>query len=473
MKPSADLLKRLRKGDALNLREQLALITRLSVPAMLAQFTAILMGYIDAAMVGRLGARDSASIGLITTTTWLIYGLCSAVNTGFNVQVAHQIGGGREEEARSVVRHGLLAALGVSVLLAVLCAAISESLPLWLGGEEAIRPGASRYFLIFALTLPAFQLSHAAGGMLQCSGNMRLPSLINVLMCLLNTLFNALLIFPSHGWIPGAGLGVTGAALGTLLAETVSAGLMLFFLLVRSPALALRRGELKGRPTPWLAEARRALRIGLPVAFEGLLSGGAYVLSTVIVAPLGTSSIAANSFAVTAEGFCYMPAYGIATASTALIGQSVGAGRAELTKKLGWLTMAFGMAAMALSGALLWLFAPKLIGMMTSDLAIRELGTAALRIAAFSEPLYAAAVVGAGIFRGKGDTLISCVLNFFSMWVIRLPLMAWLSKSMGLRGVWLGMCLELYVRGGLFLFRLRRTDKRVPLGKTQGDPASF
>ncbi|MCR5346856.1 MAG: MATE family efflux transporter [Fretibacterium sp.] len=458
------MLARLRKGDSLSPGEQLLLTVRLSVPAMLAQLTAILMGYIDASMVGRLGAQDSASIGLVTTTTWLIYGLCSAASVGFTVQVAHHTGAGDERSARSIVRHGLVMVLAFSLLLSALCAALSGILPVWLGGEEVIRSGASRYFFIFALALPAFQLNHTAGGIIQCSGNMRLPSLINGLMCVLNCVFNALLIFPSITLpvagmtlrLPGAGLGVTGAALGTALAEAVSAGLMLFFLLARVPSLSLRREDTKGA---WGRELVKAVKLGLPVALESCVMGGAYVISTLIVAPLGTVAIAANSFAVTAEGFCYMPGYGIGMAAMTLIGQSTGAvrrtgfpaGRPNPTRRLGWLVTGFGMAVMALSGTLLYVFAPELVGLMTPDAAIGELGTDVLRIAAFSEPLYAAAIVAGGVFRGAGSTLLPCLLTLFSMWGVRLPLMAWLAGKWGLQGVWLGMCLELWVRGSLFL----------------------
>ena len=68
----------------------------------MAQLSAILMEYIDASMVGSLGANASASIGLVATTTWLFWGLGGALSTGFSVQVAHQIGAGRDDAARSI-----------------------------------------------------------------------------------------------------------------------------------------------------------------------------------------------------------------------------------------------------------------------------------------------------------------------------------------------------------------------------------
>ena len=454
-----DLLEKLRGGEALSLREELLLTMRLSVPAMLSYLATIVMEYIDAAMVGSLGARGAAAVGLVSSSTWMIIGLCGAVSSGFSVQVAHRVGGGRGAEARSVVRRGLMTALAFSLLLAVVGAALSGPLPRWLGGEEDISGDAASYFFIYALGLPALQMNYIAGDMLQSSGNARLPSTINALMCVLNVAFNALLIFPSRVvplWgvgvrLPGAGLGVTGAALGTLLAEAVSAALMLFFLLVRSPALRLRREPPAGRLKEDLV---RALKIGLPLAFDGVAMGSAYVACTAIVAPLGTAAIAANTFAVTAEGLCYMPGYGIELAAATLVGQALGAGRGELARRLGWMVALLGMAVMTLGGALLYLLAPQVIGTMTADPEILSLSVEVLRIELLAEPLYGAYIVVSGVFRGAGDTLLSSLMTLASMWGVRLPLAAFLAPRRGLRGVWLAMCVELCGRGALFLARL-------------------
>ena len=177
-------------------------------------------------------------------------------------------------------------------------------------------------------------------------------------------------------------------------------------------------------------------------------------MSTKIVAPLGTVAIAANSFSVTAESLCYMPGYGIGSAATTLIGQSIGAGRKDLTKRFGWLTTGLGMLIMTGSGILLYIFAPFMIGLLSPDPEIRELGAAVLRIEAFAEPMYAASIVATGVFRGAGDTFIPSCINLFSMWCVRIPLGAFLAPRFGLHGVWFAMCVELCVRGVLFLIRL-------------------
>lgn len=461
-KKTGILLDLIQKGKPMTLKQQLSLTVQLSVPAIIAQLSSIIMQYIDAAMVGSLGAESSASIGLVSTTTWLFWGLCVAAATGFSVQVAHRIGAGDMKGARMVLRQSLTATLVFSLLLAVLGTAISSALPVWLGGDISIRGDASAYFFIFTLFLPVLQMNFLAGGVLRCSGNMHIPSLMGVIMCALDVLFNFFLIFPKREiifagiqlTIPGAGLGVSGAALGTAAAETVAAGVLLWYLLARSEKLRVICGE--GNFWPKAETLRKALGIGLPMGIEHVVICGAQILTTVIVAPLGVFAIAANSFAITAESLCYMPGYGIADAATTLVGQSIGAGRLNLTRSFARITVIMGMAVMGIMGILMYILAPQIIGLMTPVEEIRELGVMALRIEAFAEPMFAASIVAYGVFVGAADTLVPCLMNFISIWAVRLTLAAWLAPTLGLKGVWLAMCIELCFRGLIFLVWLKR-----------------
>ncbi|VFB14616.1 putative cation efflux protein [Bacteroides heparinolyticus] len=456
------LLALIRDGKPMTLGQQLRLTVQLSIPAVIAQLSSIIMQYIDAAMVGSLGAEASASIGLVSTTTWLFWGLCVAAATGFSVQVAHKIGAGDMQGARAVLRQSLIATLGFSLLLAMLGVAISDALPGWLGGDVSIRQNASLYFLIFSLFLPALQMNFLAGGMLRCSGNMHVPSMLGVTMCILDVVFNFFLIFPSREWglasysftMPGAGLGVVGAALGTVAAETVVAGILLWYLWYRSDELKL--GGERGGFQPKTKTLKRALRISLPMGLEHFVICGAQIMTTVIVAPLGVFAIAANSFAITAESLCYMPGYGIADAATTLVGQSLGAKRRWLTRSFARITVFMGMAIMGVMGVAMYIFAPQIIGLMTPVEEIRELGIMVLRIEAFAEPMFAASIVGYGVFVGAADTLVPCLMNFFSIWIVRLSLAALLAPTLGLKGVWIAMCVELCFRGVIFLIRLKR-----------------
>ena len=148
------LLLMIRNGERMTLRDRLLLVALLSVPSILAQLSAIIMQYIDASMVGKLGAHQSASIGLVSSSLWLVGGLCGALSTGFTVQVAHHIGAKRDADARSVFRQSLTVGLCFGVALALIGVLISPYLPVWLGGSAAITADPSRYFMIFTLALP-------------------------------------------------------------------------------------------------------------------------------------------------------------------------------------------------------------------------------------------------------------------------------------------------------------------------------
>ena len=473
------LLSLIREGGKLDTISQVKLAALLSFPSMMAQLVHIMMQYIDASMVGSLGAHASASIGLVSTTIWLFGSLCSAASVGFYVQVAHRIGACDFAGARQVLRQSFLSCILFALVLSGIGVGISSHLPHWLGGGEDICHDASLYFMFFSMCLPFSMLNSLCAGMLRCSGNMHIPSLLNMGMCLLDVVFNWLLIFPSRTYhlpfnhlpftdfssqwsmvngqwsitIPGAGLGVAGAVLGTALAFVICSGLMCYFTVVRSKELSLRQDS--GTFIPQLSTLREGIRIAAPIAVEHVILCGAQIVSTIIVAPLGTVAVAANSFGITVEALCYMPGYGIADAATTLVGQSLGAGRRLLARSLGRITLGMGMGMMTLMAVVMYTTSPALMTLMTPDPDVQRLTVQILRIEAFAEPMFAASIVCYGIFVGARDTLIPCTMNLSSIWLVRIILAYFLASTMGLRGVWIAMAVELCFRGIIFLIRFR------------------
>ncbi len=443
------------------LGEQMNLVVRLSVPIILAEISSTVMSYVDSAMVGSLGAAATASVGLVASSTWLFNGMGMCMVTGFSIQIAQLIGAGRLRQVQSVMRQAMMVAVGVGLLFAALAVGISGVLPVWLGGEPDVCAGSSRYFFIYGCGLPVVLLRQAGGSMLQCSGDMRTPSALNILMCCMNVVFNSLFIFPTRTvtllgadlTFFGAGIGVAGAALGTVVSEVVTTILMMYFVCLRSPVLRLEKG------VPWRLERKcmtTTIRLAIPIALERVTTSLAQIAGTRIVAPLGTTAVAANALAVTAEGFCYMPGYGMAAAATTLVGQSIGAERRDQAKRFAWLSVGLGVGVMTGTGILMYIAAPWLFSMLTPDGAVQTLGAAVLRIEAFAEPLFAASIVAAGALRGAGDTLIPSIIELGSMWGVRITLALLLVGPLGLHGVWIAMCVELCVRGLLFLLRMLR-----------------
>ena len=227
--------------------------------------------------------------------------------------------------------------------------------------------------------------------MLRATGDALTPSLISVLVCVLDIFFNFFLINPTREMelfgqtvtMFGFGWGVPGAALGTALATMIGGLAALAVLLLRESPLAIRH------PGSWKITRSCLInlwRVGVPLAAERAALSSAQVLLVRIVSQLGTVAIAANSLAVSAEGLCYMAGYGIQDASIALVGQAVGAHRRDMSKRFAWLCTGMGMGIMALSGVLMWLFAPALMSIFTADAAVIALGAQMLRIEAFAEP---------------------------------------------------------------------------------------
>lgn len=468
------------------------LVWNLSVPAILAHLTYIIMEYIDAGMVGSLGVKSAGAIGLVATSTWFLYGLCRACSSGFSVQVAQAVGADDKVKSKTLFREGLVTVIVISFIFATIGALISPFLPKWLGGSQELWKEASIYFLIFCFSIPIVQLNDISSNMLQSTGNMKVPSIFNALMCLLDVIFNFIFIFKDINifglTFKGCGWGVAGAALGTAVAEFIVCIFLVYFAL-RSPYLSFKKSlkplkedldnglklasivKFKNRwLNLWLFvniikiksffsinkdDLKTALGISFPMAIETTVMSIAIIFTTVIIAPLGAVALVANAFGVTAEALCYMPGYGISASATALVGQSLGAKKIELAKRFAWSAVFMGMGIMTLCAVIMYIAAPFIFSLFTPDLDVQRVGTEILRIEMWAEPLFGASIVCAGALRGAKDTLIPSIFNFAGMWGVRITLsLLWVGKY-GIKGVWIAMTIELCVRGILFLWRLK------------------
>ena len=456
-----DITVRLKQGGTLSLKDQVRTVFTLSVPAILEQVAYTMMSFIDTAMVGSLGRTATASISLVSSTVWLLGGINMAAAVGFSVQVAQYLGAGRQEDAQDVLRQAMLFNAAFGALLAALAFPLGRLLPWILGAEEELRPLAGAYLTIVGLFLPFSLANNLYASVLRCCGNTKAPGIISLSMCLLNALFNFLLIFPGRTvqlgglsvFIWGAGMGVHGAALGTGLSTAVTALLQFSLAAFREPSVRLRRGGL------WRFSRRcmtNMVRLALPVAFDRVTMCMAQIVQTAIITSLGAVSLAAHYIAVTAEAICYMPSSGVSFAATTLVGQAIGANRRDMAKRFAYLNAVLGFGMMLVTSTVLWLFAPRLVSLFTPDREVLSLGARVLRIVAFSEPLFGLSIIISGALRGAGDTRAPFLINLASMWGVRIAVTLLYARRFGLVGVWTAMTVELLVRGSIFLVRLLR-----------------
>jgi putative MATE family efflux protein len=332
------------------------------------------------------------------------------------------------------------------MILVMIGLCISPYLPHWLGASEHICHLSTEYFSIFCCGMPLIVINSLGAGSLRCSGNIETPSMLMVMMCVLDIVFNYIFIFQ-------CGMGTAGAAYGTMMSYFITMTCMIYQMTIVDKNLRFAQDtESSYRPT--IKILKKAGRIGAPIGLERGMMCSAMVMISSIIAPLGSVAIAANTFGINVESLCYMPGHGIADAATTLVGQSKGAERRDLMHSFAWIAMAMGVAIMAFMGLLMWIFAPEMMGLITPDRNVITLGTEVLRIEAWAEPGFAAAIIATSVFVGAGKTLIPSIMNFGSIWVVRVSLAMAMAPAYDLKGVWLAMAIELCFRGLIMTLRM-------------------
>jgi putative MATE family efflux protein len=414
-------------------------------------------------MVGSLGAVATAAVAANSSTIWLVNGMMYAFGAAFAVLAARQIGAGQKEEVHHTVRQSLLAVLGFAVVVTSVMRSIAYKLPIWIGVEDQVAPLAGTYMGIISLAYPFMILFMFMANLIRSSGDTRTPLISNIVTNITNVVGNFLLIFPTRNidvfgtsfTMPGAGLGVMGAAIATAGATMMSA-LILFGVLVfkESPL------KTKFRGVSWKVDwkvMRQVFRLGTPLALErATLSIGQIVL-TILVTRIGTVSLAAHHLAITAESITYMPVSGFSMAATTSVAQSLGARKKEMAIDYAQRCLRWGIMLMSGTGVLMFIFSRQLMGFFTPDMAVIALGSKVLRIEAFAQPFFAMSIVIGGILRGGGDTKWPFINSLIGMWLVRLvpASILILGFGIGLEAAWGCMVADLVVRGLLNYRRYR------------------
>lgn len=450
---------------SLNETKRLGVLWHLAWPAIIEQIMGTLVSFVDTAMVGALGANATAAVSINAASIWLINSVLSGIGVGYSVQVANAIGAEDDKRARAVMRQGMLAVILLGLAALVLLEGLASWIPSWLGAEPEVYPQAVAYLRCYALGLPFATALSVFSAILRCAGDTKTPLVLNSLANVANIIFNFFLIYstrlvtiPVIGWsfsVLGAGLGVRGAALGSALALCLAAVCMMVRVLGNRQRPLITAPDENWKPS--LPIIREAARLGLPYIGERATVNLGQICMTWVVAKVGTVALAANQIAVNAEAICYLPAYGISFAATALVGQSIGAKNREDAAAYGTLAARLSFLICLGTAALLFFCADPLSGLFTPDQEVVAETAKVLRIVSFCEPFFALSIVYAGALRGAHDVRSSMYISLSTMWGLRVTL-AFLFVFVlhwGLAGVWAAMSVDLTVRGLLCWLRWR------------------
>ena len=400
----------------------LGIVLALAWPTMLEQMLAVAAQYVDSAMVGRLGAAATATVGATVTINWMVGSTLSALGVGFLAYIAREYGARRYDNAARAVAQSVVAALVSGLGFTALTLCLSPFIPGWMNADEGIRKGASLYFFIIYTPMLLRAATVIFGTVLRASGDTRTPMKVNLLVNLVNVVLNYLLIYETRDVallgltvrMPGAGLGVTGAAIGTAAGFAVG-GVAMTVALWRHPRISPRGQSLR----PDWSIMKPCLKVAVPAALQRFGTSFGYVAFASIINSLGTVATAAHSIANTAESAFYIPAYGIQTAAATLSGNANGMKDRAYMRSITRTLLILEPSLMAVSGTVLFLLAPRMMAMFTPDAQVIALGSTVLRMVAVTEPLYGIAVVLEGIFMGVGDTMYAFGCNIIGMWGLR------------------------------------------------------
>lgn len=430
-------------------------ILALAIPATIENVLQTAVGFIDALMISKIGLVAVTAVGIANTILNVYLALFIALGVGASALIAQKFGAKRPDEAQKVTNQAVMLTLAVSLLLGIISIFFGESLLRVMGASEAVLQEALQFFMVVGGGALFMGLMTIFGSILRATGDTKSPMKISVVVNIGNVVIDYILIF---GLGPIPALGVLGTAIGTVLSRGL--GCWLLYRKVQQSESPVDHASLFNS-----GNYRPLVNLSIPATLERLVMRLGQVLYFGLIVSISAKTFAAHSIAGNIESFTYMPAYGLATAATTLVGNAVGAGESQQAKRYGYSAAKYGVIFMTLLGVVLFFGAPFFASLFTSDQeALRQI-VIALRIDAFAQPGLAISLITTGALQGMGDTKSPLYSTAFGMWGIRVVGVIVLSKYLGLgiAGIWLSIAIDLYLRSLFLVYKFNHnlSDKRI------------
>jgi len=454
------------------------IIWRLAWPAVALNSLQVVNNLLDRLFIGHLDGSAMTAHGGAINVMFLMFSLAFSLGTGATALVSRAFGAGIRVEYRRASRQAFRLAAILGVLLGILTAllAVPASHAIIPADDpEAIRQ-MSAFVAIFGAGIPAMCMILTLAGCLRGIGDTRSPMVISGVQILFHILLNAVLI-PTHTdlgsfRLPGAGLGLSGAAIAMSASAWMAAAIYIPYV-GKTPLGPVMQLAL---PNPdW---ARRILRVAIPAAVMAAMRVLSLTVFTFALArvPNGSDAIAAMSIGFAIESIMFMPSFGLSVAAGALVGQSLGAQNPERAAKLGWWAGHWSGIVTLVLCVPIFLGADAIVAGLVNanEPVIREQAALLIRYLCVTEILFAYSMVLIGAMQGAGDTVRPLWITLFSLWGLRVPL-AWflalktgqsvgagmvmpVGLGMGAAGAWMAMTTTQAVQGILSMAAFAKGD---------------
>lgn len=414
---------------------------QLAVPAMGALLADPILGLVDTAVVGRIGATELAALGLgvavLATVSWvfnfLVFGTTAAVARG--------VGAGDDELAGRRVAHAGWAALVLGVGVGVLVLVAARPMLELMGAVDEIVPPATTYLRIRAVGIVGLLVGYVGHGAFRGLSDTRTPLVVAVAANVANGLLDVVLVF-------GLGMGLAGAAWATVAAELITAGA--FVVLLR------RRGiPLTGHGPPSLAEVRELVAVSRDLFLRtGALVGGLLAV-TAAAARIGTVTTAAHQVLWQVWVLISFLMDGFAIAAQAMVGTALGAGDPERARFDTRALLAWGVGGGLVTAGLLLATVGLVPGLLTDDPQVIAAVGSVWLLAMGPHVVNGLVFVLDGVFMGAGD------FAYLRTWTVAAAVVAATIAQLvpafgwGLTGLWVAIDLMMLVRLGALVARVR------------------
>jgi multidrug resistance protein, MATE family len=406
-------------------------VVGLAGPVIGENFLETLLGIVDTLLVAGLGAVAIAGVGSALQVMFFLIAALSALSVGSAVLVAQAIGAGDTRRAGRLARQSLIWSVIVSIPLAIGGLLFTKPIIAIFGLEPAVAQIAVDYMHVTMGTVVVLVALFIGSGVLRGAGDSRTPLKVTALANVVNIGLAYGLIY-GHFGLPA--LGPVGSAWATFIARGLALALLVGALWRGSNGVSIGG---KGGWLPDLKVARHVLGIGVPAALEQMLVSGAFLALSVVVAHLGTAMLAAHRIAFNALSLAFLPGIGFGIAATALVGQSVGARRLWEGAAATRVATRWSVIWMSVMAALVFIFAPQVLRLFTSDPAVIAAGTGGLRVMALTQPFWGVLFVQAGALRGVGNTAFPLKVTGIGIWLsVGLAWLLLASVGGGLSAVW-------------------------------------
>jgi putative MATE family efflux protein len=390
-----------------------------------------LLGIVDTLLVAGIGTAAIAGIGGALQIMFFVLAALSALSVGSAILVAQAVGARAFDRASRLARQSLLWSVLLAVPLALVGLSLADPIIGIFGMEAEVARIGTDYLRVTMGTVVVLVALILGGGVLRGAGDSRTPMIVTAIANVLNVVLAYGLIY-GHFGLPA--LGAVGSAWATFAARSVALLLLLRVLWKGRNGVSIA-GVGTWRPD-W-SVARRVLGLGIPAAVEQILVTTAFLAMTILVARLGTDTLAAQRISMSALSFSFLPGIGFSLAATSLVGQSIGAGRPREGAEMAKIATLWAVLWMSAIAVLFFVFATPIMRLFTAEPEVIRIGAAGLRVVALTQPFWGVGMVQSGALRGTGDTRFPLVIGAAGVWCA--VLLAWLGLTIfdgGLPVVW-------------------------------------